>query len=248
MDVGPPDQKRPRLVGPPPGSWPISQDTSRQLPPPPPTYQHGPPFSRPPDSQGHLADRRPSEHVPWEHQDHRRPSSGPSHGYQAGHPPPPPPYGGPRDTMVKRDPSEDTPQHQYRPNSTGNGPDHNVNAPHHEAPGRPYHPPYDPAQVRAQPYPPYPPPPHSPMSATEPYNHPVYGPSGLPPPRDQYSSVSYPSVRATNEQVRKKAQRAAQACDSCRTLKAKCDEGRPACGSCKEKNMECRYRDPPPKQ
>ena len=45
---------------------------------------------------------------------------------------------------------------------------------------------------------------------------------------------------------KKKTQRTAQACDSCRCLKAKCDEGRPGCGSCKERNIPCAYRDPPP--
>jgi hypothetical protein len=152
--------------------------------------------------------------------------------------------------MVKRDPSDEPPQ-QYRPSSTGNGPDHNVNVPpppHYEGSGRPVLPPFDgrpnPPPYQPSPYPPTP----SPMSASEPYSHPVYGTSGLPPPRDSYPSVSYPSARPNPEQVRKKAQRAAQACDSCRTLKAKCDEGRPACSSCKEKGTECRYRDPPPKQ
>ena len=38
-----------------------------------------------------------------------------------------------------------------------------------------------------------------------------------------------------------------QACDSCRQLKAKCDETKP-CKSCKEKKLECKYRDPAPKQ
>jgi hypothetical protein len=145
--------------------------------------------------------------------------------------------------MVKRDPSDEPQQPQYRPSSTGNGPDHNVNpSPHHEA--RTYLPPFDP--TRPQQYQPNPyPPPQSPMSATEPY-HPGYGTPGIPP-REQYPSVSYPSARVT-DQVKRKAQRAAQACDSCRTLKAKCDEGRPSCTSCKEKGIPCNYRDPPPKQ
>ncbi|KKA29624.1 hypothetical protein TD95_000703 [Thielaviopsis punctulata] len=45
---------------------------------------------------------------------------------------------------------------------------------------------------------------------------------------------------------KRKANRASQACDNCRTLKAKCDESRP-CKTCKEKGLECKYRDPTPK-
>ncbi|KAK2666436.1 Zn(2)-C6 fungal-type DNA-binding domain [Fusarium oxysporum f. sp. vasinfectum] len=37
-----------------------------------------------------------------------------------------------------------------------------------------------------------------------------------------------------------------QACDSCRHLKAKCDEMKP-CRTCKEKGVKCKYRDPVPK-
>ncbi|KAH8685747.1 hypothetical protein BGZ60DRAFT_365116 [Tricladium varicosporioides] len=86
------------------------------------------------------------------------------------------------------------------------------------------------------------------MSATEPYGHPQY-PNPGQPPRDVFPGVSYPSTANTqNAKPPRKAQRAAQACDSCRTLKAKCDEGRPGCSSCREKGIECRYRDPPPKQ
>lgn len=48
---------------------------------------------------------------------------------------------------------------------------------------------------------------------------------------------------------RRKAIRAAQACDACRARKAKCDEGRPSCGFCKESQVACVYREvPPPKQ
>lgn len=152
--------------------------------------------------------------------------------------------------MIKRDPSDEPPPQTYRPPSTGSGHDVNHPPPHHEAAGRPYLPtPYDPTRQQP-PYQPQPspyPPQQSPMSATEPYNNP-YG-TGLPPPREAnpYPSVSYPAPRQQPD-VRKKAQRAAQACDSCRTLKAKCDEGRPSCTSCKEKDIPCRYRDPPPKQ
>ncbi|KAI9724738.1 MAG: hypothetical protein M1812_000013 [Candelaria pacifica] len=50
-------------------------------------------------------------------------------------------------------------------------------------------------------------------------------------------------------QGRRKAIRAQQACDVCRNRKAKCDEGRPSCGYCKEMELRCIYREvPPPKQ
>lgn len=40
----------------------------------------------------------------------------------------------------------------------------------------------------------------------------------------------------------------AKACDACRARKAKCDEGRPSCGFCKESQIPCVYREvPPPK-
>lgn len=38
-----------------------------------------------------------------------------------------------------------------------------------------------------------------------------------------------------------------QACESCRQLKAKCDENKP-CKNCTDKNINCQYRDPAPKQ
>ncbi|KAH0566193.1 hypothetical protein GP486_000407 [Trichoglossum hirsutum] len=54
---------------------------------------------------------------------------------------------------------------------------------------------------------------------------------------------------ATTYPSRRKTLRAAQACDGCRQRKAKCDEGRPSCGFCKEAGLACVYREvPPPKQ
>ncbi|CAK7238237.1 hypothetical protein SEUCBS140593_010463 [Sporothrix eucalyptigena] len=70
------------------------------------------------------------------------------------------------------------------------------------------------------------------------FNH---APSVPPPSGD----ILYPLAYATAG--KKKAQRASQACDSCRSLKAKCDETKP-CKNCREKNIECKYRDPIPKQ
>lgn len=42
--------------------------------------------------------------------------------------------------------------------------------------------------------------------------------------------------------------RAAQACDSCRQRKAKCDEGRPECQHCKDNGLKCTYREVPPQK
>ncbi|KAK3355790.1 hypothetical protein B0H65DRAFT_58038 [Neurospora tetraspora] len=39
---------------------------------------------------------------------------------------------------------------------------------------------------------------------------------------------------------------AAQACDTCRARKQKCDEQRPRCGTCQRFHVECHYREPQP--
>ncbi|CAG8951092.1 hypothetical protein HYFRA_00006490 [Hymenoscyphus fraxineus] len=251
MDIVGPDQKRPRLSGPPPGQWQSSTESSRQLPIPATGPYHTSPFSRP--EPQYPIDRRPSGHSDHPQYEHQRPNSGPTHGYHPP-PPPPPPFGAPQrePTMVKRDPSDEPPSH-YRPSSTGTPTEKGVNTPIlHDAPrvgGYPLppfahheqqHPSYRPAPASF-------PPPQSPMTATEPYSHQHF--AGPPPtPRDVPYSVSYPAASTAQSAKRPKAQRAAQACDSCRTLKGKCDEGRPGCSSCREKGIECRYRDPPPKQ
>lgn len=272
MDNGQPDPKRPRL-GPGPTPWPIEQpnqpNPSRALPPLHAPYNSGP-FSRP-DSHAHPLDRRPPHPNFQEHQEPHRPNSGHSHVYHNihnTHPPPPiPQYNGhnglnsSREPVVKQDPSEEPPQH--RPLPTTNGTDHHVNPPYAEDRGRPFPPRFDqppppqhtpqhtPQMYNNNPAPPmYQPPP--PPPSTSPMTTPTFdGPMSMycppqnhphPPPREQYSVAPYSQPAKP-----RKAQRAAQACDSCRNLKAKCDEGRPACGSCKEKNFECHYRDPPPK-
>ncbi|KAF2100765.1 hypothetical protein NA57DRAFT_35977 [Rhizodiscina lignyota] len=45
---------------------------------------------------------------------------------------------------------------------------------------------------------------------------------------------------------RDRAAIAAQACETCRSRKSRCDEGRPKCGSCQRLGMECKYREPQP--
>ncbi|KAM3075198.1 hypothetical protein ACMFMF_005877 [Clarireedia jacksonii] len=256
MDNGQPDPKRPR-IGPGPGSWPIEQPNqpnhSRALPPPLQPPYNSSPFSRS-DPHSNPLDRRPPPHSNYqEHTDPHRPNSGHSHVYHNIHNPHPaiPPFNGhnghnaPRDPMVKPEVADEPPQH--RPPPTTNGSDHHVNAPYDDR-GRPYPPKFDqapPSQPHYPMYPPQPPPPSTSPMTTPTYDGPVpmYGPpSHQPPPREQYPVAQYAQPSKP-----RKAQRAAQACDSCRNLKAKCDEGRPSCGSCKEKSFECHYRDPPPK-
>ncbi|EXL39305.1 hypothetical protein FOCG_18076 [Fusarium oxysporum f. sp. radicis-lycopersici 26381] len=84
-------------------------------------------------------------------------------------------------------------------------------------------------------------------------------PSFLPPtsvphqtPYEQhggYPSISHEpfyGVYSSSGPAKKKNNRASQACDSCRHLKAKCDEMKP-CRTCTEKGVECKYREPMPK-
>ena len=65
------------------------------------------------------------------------------------------------------------------------------------------------------------------------------GPSPLFDP--YYQNSHWPSSALS----RKKPVRAQQACDSCRSRKAKCDEARP-CSHCKDNQLKCTYREIPP--
>ena len=60
--------------------------------------------------------------------------------------------------------------------------------------------------------------------------------------------AGYYPYDAYNNPQRRKPVRAAQACDSCRQRKAKCDEGRPMCTHCKDNGLECKYREIPPQK
>jgi hypothetical protein len=83
----------------------------------------------------------------------------------------------------------------------------------------------------------YPPPP-TPIQQQAPYDsHSSYQPS---------APESFYSVYSSSAPTKKKNTRASQACDQCRQLKAKCDETKP-CKTCRDKGLECRYRDPVPK-
>ncbi|WQF76967.1 Putative zn(2)Cys(6) fungal-type DNA-binding domain-containing protein [Colletotrichum destructivum] len=156
---------------------------------------------------------------------------------------------------VKREPHEETLTHPRRPHSAGGGASSSgLPSPPHSAPPDPSHQSYDddsrrhngPRQV-----PPtpggyrgiFPPPPMGQSQAPPP-------PPPPPPPQhyEQPSQCQAPSIPIYqySSATRRKATRASQACDSCRQLKAKCDETEP-CKSCRGKGVECKYRDPIPK-
>lgn len=90
---------------------------------------------------------------------------------------------------------------------------------------------------------------HEMMSTQPPHQGPPPGypppPSAGPPPTPGYWA---PPPADWYQQQRRKPVRAAQACDSCRQRKAKCDEGRPECTHCKENSLRCTYRDIPPQK
>ncbi|KAI8629930.1 hypothetical protein F5Y19DRAFT_63937 [Xylariaceae sp. FL1651] len=263
MESGAPETKRPRLT---PSSWSSHGVSLPQPNPPhqpisgvphaPPPYQPPPPFSRPQEPP-----LPPAHHQP--HDDRR-------HHHHHDHEPYPPiqdnprqlppspahpsylPYA-PRDPVVKRDLGEEPALPQLRrPSSTGHvvdglpptshGPPHSN--PHHSEDPRRHMSfdngasmPHSPALYRPPPQSYHAPP--TPVAQQAHYEGPhVYGP---PPPM-------YPAtLEIQAASAKRKAQRASQACDNCRQLKAKCDETKP-CKNCRDKNVECKYRDPPAKQ
>ncbi|KAK0719508.1 hypothetical protein B0H67DRAFT_154506 [Lasiosphaeris hirsuta] len=272
MDPGQPDTKRPRLsTG--SSSWsaggthhgvsllhPTPSPTASQIPhhPPPTQYQPSPhPYARPPgpgdphpthphglshppppppSQQTPIDDRRhhePERYPPM--QEHRQPPHSPAHPAFPGYPPP-------REPMVKADPGDDNLPQLRRNHSTGTGTDTMTpGTPHSAIPPQSYaedkrHMSFDsgppqPPMYRQPSYPPQTPLPHPQYD---------YPPSYVPQHADMYQIQISTSGK-------RKAQRASQACDSCRQLKAKCDELKP-CKSCKEKKVECKYREAVPKQ
>ncbi|KAF4944737.1 hypothetical protein FSARC_14593 [Fusarium sarcochroum] len=260
---GHPNQLPPPPPPPPPGAL-------HHPHPPPSPYQHYPPPPRPlehssapptpshtaPAQPHHDSDRRHHEPEPYPPvQDYHRQQQ--QHPQQ--HPPPPPspahpahhpypPYG-PRDPPIKRDPSED----QRRPNSTGHAPEGMPSTPHlaptsHPPPPPPgAYPDNPPRHMNYESAPSMPPTPGG-------YRAPSFPPPTPVPHQTSYEQHGgYPSghepfysVYSSSVPAKKKNTRASQACDSCRQLKAKCDETKP-CKTCKEKGVECKYRDPVPK-
>ena len=74
-------------------------------------------------------------------------------------------------------------------------------------------------------------------------------PHSAGPPHTPIYGAPYYGADPVGFAQRRKPVRAAQACDSCRQRKAKCDEGRPVCEHCKTNSLTCTYRDvQPPKQ
>ncbi|KAF2426578.1 hypothetical protein EJ08DRAFT_616412 [Tothia fuscella] len=65
---------------------------------------------------------------------------------------------------------------------------------------------------------------------------------------DGGGSSASPSAESsrTAKPARQQGAIAAQACETCRNRKSRCDEGKPRCGLCKRLNVECRYREPLP--
>ncbi|ODH49080.1 hypothetical protein GX48_04805 [Paracoccidioides brasiliensis] len=84
------------------------------------------------------------------------------------------------------------------------------------------------------------------IPASQPYTH----GAAIPPPPGVYDTNNYflsqGAMPLSNRQRR--TTRAQQACDQCRSRKAKCDEGRPSCSHCKENNVPCVYKDVPPQK
>ncbi|KAI1332824.1 hypothetical protein F5Y16DRAFT_127132 [Xylariaceae sp. FL0255] len=271
MEPGAPDTKRPRLNVPLPGSWSNNAGVAAvSLPPPqhppvtggphhaPPPYHAPPPSysrpSEPPQALPHHPphdDRRHLHHQQHDHEPYPPPLQDPARQ----HPPSPahssyPPYPS-RDPVVKRDVDDHSLNQMRRPSSTGHPVDSlpamppHPNQQHPEDPRRhmsfdngPPSMPHSPALYRPPPQGYHPPPP-TPVGQPPHYEGPhVYGvPTPLYPAALEIQAAS----------AKRKAQRASQACDNCRQLKAKCDETKP-CKNCREKNVDCKYRDPPTKQ
>ncbi|KAK0716954.1 hypothetical protein B0T26DRAFT_707804 [Lasiosphaeria miniovina] len=61
------------------------------------------------------------------------------------------------------------------------------------------------------------------------------------------ASYTSPSALASSFSLRKeRGAIAAQACDTCRSRKQRCDEKRPKCSTCQKFRLECNYREPQP--
>ncbi|KAM7221575.1 hypothetical protein V8F06_002966 [Rhypophila decipiens] len=71
--------------------------------------------------------------------------------------------------------------------------------------------------------------------------------SALPSTPSTQVSNPGPSALASASSLRKeRGAIAAQACDTCRSRKQRCDEQRPKCGTCQKFKLDCNYREPQP--
>ncbi|RYC80402.1 hypothetical protein BFJ63_vAg16714 [Fusarium oxysporum f. sp. narcissi] len=194
------------------------------------------------------------------HQQQQQPQHPPQQQHAQQHPPPPPspahptdypypPYG-PRDPPVKRGRTEDG----HQPNSTGHASEGMLSTPHHPPTSLPPPPPPGAYPDNPPRYMNYEGAPSMPPTLGD-YRAPSFLPPTFVPHQTPYEQHrGYPSiphepfysVYSLSGSAKKKNNRASQACDSCRHLKAKCDEMKP-CRTCKEKGVECKYRDPVPK-
>ncbi|KAL9070901.1 MAG: hypothetical protein Q9161_004543 [Pseudevernia consocians] len=236
MDGPGPEPKRQRLDY----HKPHSHGHATTLPPPPHTYQ--PPQQPPPP---------PSPYDVGPHDNRNLPDpGGPNpHAYVQEHSgtstprdqrfPPDPGYS--RRSSASVVPRSPDGHHQYPPGrslSTAEGPHY-------------------PSQYPGEPsgYPSHEPPPNGNIHQGGLPMHPYEQAHGYPPPHHiEYSQspvTAGPPYGGANyighfgqagARPLKKGNRATQACDVCRTRKAKCDEGRPECGFCVENNMRCNYQ------
>jgi hypothetical protein len=65
---------------------------------------------------------------------------------------------------------------------------------------------------------------------------------------EHFVTLQYQPSAAGANSVKRPVLRAGQACNSCRALKTKCDEGRPHCEACQKNERVCEYTDPPVKK
>ena len=256
MDV---DEKRPRLnsYGPPHNS------STHRMPPADPTslhnYQSQPPA--PPQPYGQPWAPPPS---PYDSNDHRA-----SHAHDIPHHPSS--SGGPLHPFapISREPSTYGPEYGRPASISGPirspGEVHNPPPHHHHSNGAAedpqyHHPPHH-SDYRARPS--YGHPSESPLNGSN--QQPLHvqtGPEvmsnhhGVPPAHHGYPVSAGPGPFPTGPMGyapyglydgpnRRKPVRAAQACDSCRQRKSKCDEQRPTCTHCKDNNLKCTYREVP---
>ncbi|KIW16916.1 hypothetical protein PV08_04106 [Exophiala spinifera] len=225
------------------------QSQAAAMPPPAPAWNPAP---------SPYTNSEPSEHRPPPPDlGHQQPYPPPSQSYPP--PPPPPPPPGRETPSYPPDPGYGRPGSVSGPTRSpaelNRPPYHPVSAPHEP----PY---YQPPQDYRAPHHAYSGPENQPNGTHQPL-HVVTGhdmmPSQPPGPPGPYGPPSagppatpgpyvQPPYYDPNYQQRRKPVRAAQACDSCRQRKAKCDEGRPECQHCKDNGLKCTYREVPPQK